>query len=158
MGQTPMIDPRPMEPDWVSDLRPEPSGLLEWSTMRVTWSRELQANEQRIEHHEGTPSQFISYVCGIINSASINNAEITVNAAQSTATESDCMKLYLEAEIPYNFNVDWGLKYNNTDYATDNEETGSDPDELISWLVYVIQNNGRCVIDLQDYDPTPRYS
>lgn len=152
-----LIDPRPLEPDWVRSMRPDPSGLIEWSTMRVKWNPELKQGEQRTEYHEGTPDEFIKYVCAIINSPCINNAEITLNAAQSTLTESEARKLHYSAKIPYNHYVDWGIKYNIRDYETDDEETGSDPDELISWLVYVIENSGKSVVDLQDHDPTPVY-
>ena len=153
-----LIDPRPLEPDWVRSMAPEPSGLIEWSTMRVEWNRVMKAREKRTEYHEGTPYQFIQYICTIINSPCINNAEVTVDATQATILESDCSTLYHSAKIPYNFYIDWGIKYNLNDYPTDNEEVGTDPDELISWLVYIMQNNGKCVVDLQDHDPTPRYS
>lgn len=146
-----MTDPRPLEPDYVRDMRPQPSGLVEWSTMRV------EQREKRTEYHEGTPAQFIKYICSILNSPCINNAEITLDASQATLAESDSRVLYNTAEIPYNFYVDWGLNYYTPDYKDPDEETGADPDELISWLVYVIEKNGKFVLDLQDHDPTPRY-
>ena len=153
----PMSDPRPLEPDWVTSTRPEPSGILEWSTMRVEFNPQLKIREQRTEYHAGTPAQFIAYVCSIINSPCINNAEITVDASEANILGCDSLALCRVAKIPYNFYVDWGIKYNLFDSDVDGEETGSDPDELISWLVYVIENDGKCVVDLQDHDPTPRY-
>ena len=154
----PIADPRPLEPDWVTDTTPEPSGLIEWSAVRNEWNRELKMREERKEYHEGTPMQFIGYICGVMNSPCINNVEITVDASQAAILESDCKALYLAAKIPYNYYVDWAVKYNLNNYDTDTEEYGSDPDELISWLVYVIENDGKCVVDLSDHDPTPRYA
>lgn len=148
-----MHDPRPMEPDWVTSTRPEPSGLVEWSIMRPQ-----PQGKRQTEYGENTPVQFIEQVCNLISSISINWAEITVDASQAVVPNTAPVTWYNTSAIPSNWYVDWGIKYSLPDYKNDEEEVGSDPDELISLIAYVIENGGKCTIDIQDHDPTPRYS
>lgn len=156
MHDTPMIDPRPMEPDWVTDTRPEPSGKVEWSTMRVVWNRQIKKNERVTDYHEGTPKQLVEYLDTLANSPCIDNAEITINAAQALLPASTPPQWYNLKHIN-NHCIDWSIKYNVGDYDSDDQETGYDPDELISWVAYVIEKQGKCIIDLSDHDPTPQY-
>ena len=154
-----MHDPRPLEPDWVTDTRPQPSGLIEWSTMRVLWNPETKKREARTEYHEGVPLQFFKYISTLLNSISIENAEITIDASQVALPYQLSPRWYDVAKLPDDhYCIDWGLKYNIGDYDSDDEEVGTSSFDLVSWLAYVIENHGKCVVDLQDYDPTPQYS
>lgn len=152
---TELIDPRPLEPSWVTDLTPGSSGMVEWQTARRLWNKELKKYEKHTEYFEGTPAEFIKYVCSTISSVSIGNAEIIVDASQSIVSSCDSSRWYDINDIPHNFWIDWGISYNLNNYPEDENEVGTDPYELISWVAYVIENNGKCIIDLQDYDPTP---
>jgi hypothetical protein len=153
-----MHDPRPLEPDWATDTRPQPSGMVEWSTMRVVWNREIKKRESRTEYHEGTPLQFFKYIGTLLNSPSIDNAEITVDASQAILPYELTPLWYdTKGSIDDNYRIDWGLKYNIGNYDSDDEEVGTSASDLASWLAYVIENYGKCVVDIQDYDPTPQY-
>lgn len=158
MYNTPMIDPRPIEPDWVTSRQPEPSGMVEWSTMRVEWNRELKKNEHRTEYHEGTPQQFIDYIGTLTSSVCVENAEITVDASQVNLPYDVPANWYNSDKVPDDhYRIDWGIKYNVGDYDSDDNETGTSAYELVSWIAYVLEKRGKCVIDLQDHDPTPEY-
>lgn len=158
MSDTPLIDPRPLEPDWVTDMRPEPSGIVEWSTMCVEWNRELQKCERRTEYHEGTPQQFIDYVSTIAGSPCIGNAEITVDASQVNLPYDTPANWYNSDKVPDDhYAIDWGIKYNVGDYDSDDKEVGTSAYELVSWIAYILEKRGKCVIDLQEHDPTPEY-
>lgn len=151
-----MNDPRPLQPDWATSMHPLPSGLVEWSTMRVKWNSEQKQRERLTEYHEGTPQQFIDYIGTLTSSVCIDNAEITVDASQVDLPYDVPANWYNSDKAPGDhYPIDWGIKYNVGNYDSDDEEVGTSAYELVSWVAYILEKRGKCVIDLQDYDPTP---
>lgn len=150
-----LIDPRPLEPHWVTDMSAPPSGLVEWSVMRTHWNKELKTRQKTTEHYEGTPTQFIKYICNILRSVYIENTEITIDASQAALPYSISSRWYDPNDIPMTSLIEWAIDYNLDNYPEGEKDAGFDPHELISWLAYVLENNGKCIIDLQNCDPTP---
>lgn len=147
-----LIDPRPMEPDYVRDMRPDPSGMIEWRVYTRHFDHESKMYESRTEYHEGTPLEFISHVAHRTLSPIFEPCDITADARQVTNVPDSLLKVkHLDDGTLY-----WRVKYERED-GGGGEEEGSDMCEGMDWLIYLMKEQVKFTLDLDVVDPTPAY-
>jgi hypothetical protein len=148
----PLIDPRPLEPDWVRDAGPEPSGLIEWQVITRHWNKKILKYEVEIEHHEGTPKQFLDHIGIKTIAAAYGEFTLKVDARQAM----NVPKGYSDVKHRENNDIYWVLDYNIEDGRGGSEED-SDVDELMGWMIYLMNEKAVFKVELDFNDPTPAY-
>lgn len=150
-----LIDPRPMEPAWVAEH--EPSGLVDWKTERLHWSREHKCREIRTEYHEGRALELISYIGGLTLSPAFEPCCVIVDASQAVMPQTNPPAWYNVKHSEENI-FGWSIKYTTPDCSIESHETGTDVSELMGWVAYLLEQNAIFTLDLEIDDPTPQYS
>lgn len=147
-----LIDPRPLEPDWVRDMRPEPSGLIEWRVHTRQWNSELKMYDNRTEYHEGTPLEFLQNVGIRTMSGAFEPCEITADARQVTSVPDNVSNV----KHHHGNDLFWRIKYDRED-GGGGEEDGTCLYEFMDWLIYLMKEKVVFELDLDIVDPTPAY-
>lgn len=148
-----LVDPRPLEPEWVRSMRPDPSGLVEWCVVTRHWNKTLKMYDSRTECHEGTPLQFLSYIGGRTLSGVPEPCMIVADTRQALNVPDNAINIkYCEDGTMY-----WSLEYSRDDGGGGNED-GSDISELLDWMVYLTKEQVTFTLELDELDPTPEYS
>jgi len=143
-----LIDPRPMEPSWVSEI-PAPD-QADWTIRRRFWNRTTRRLDAVVESGSGNTLKMLSSLAAILNSRKIE-CEIEVYANTVTPRESD-RPLFCDLEYPSGYEL--GL-YWTIEPVLGHLEEGTCTDELLDWVEYLLNENKSFKIDLSYLDPTP---
>lgn len=143
--QMTMIDPRPMEPAWVSD--PEPLNELTWKIYRTRWNKEIKQNDTSVEEDQGTPSEFLCKVGKLFNSFD-NECSLEVDATNLSPLIASKKHHFEYKEMPFDRTF-WAIN------SSIIEEDGTCPWEMFAALDYAIAECLEFELDLSMYDPTP---
>lgn len=149
---TTMIDPRPMEPAWVTDMRPEPTGLAEWTIYRDRWSKAEQRYIQTRSNCEGSIHNLLTNLAEILASGD-PECWIKVDAEQCNPGKVDYTKI---PNLP-GYLATSGL-FAKVVYSESNCEEFTDMDEFLHEVEWAASELRQFRIELDWYDPTPDYS
>lgn len=146
-----LIDPRPLEPDWVTTTRPGLPDLAEWTVIRRPWNRETRRYDTVTISGDGNALAFLNVLAAILNSSDFE-CQITVDATGIIPREEGTKSQYLQFTWPtsYDLGLFWSIRP-----VLGEEETGTDVDELLSWVEYLLNEQKAFEIDLSVDDPTP---
>lgn len=148
---TTMIDPRPMEPAWVTDMRPEPSGLAEWTIYRDRWNKEEQRYTQARSSCEGSIYNLLTNLAEILGSDD-PECWIKVNAEQCIPEPTDHTRI---PNLP-DYSAISGL-FARVTYDDDNREEFTDMDEFLAEVEWAASECKQFQIEMDWLDPTPDY-
>lgn len=148
---TTMTDPRPMEPAWVTDMRPEPNGLVEWQIFRDRWSNEDKRYKQTRSDCEGSVYNLLTNIAEILGS---NDPEcwIRVNAEQCIPGPTN--RSYIP-DLP-NYAAISHL-FARVTYDESNHEEFADMDEFLGEVEWAASECRQFQIEISWIDPTPDY-
>lgn len=143
-----LVDPRPLEPDWVTSNAPEDTAF--WKITRHKWNKELRRYDGYTENYDGDSFAFLSLLAAIIRSTDYE-CEIEVDATHIRPREGE-RPLYFDLKYPdgYTCGIHWWVSH-----GVGTEESGTCTDELFDWVEYLINDNDRFRIELSELDPTP---
>lgn len=149
-----LIDPRPLEPDWVTDTSADYPDRAEWTVIRRPWNRETRRHDTVTVSGDGNTRAFLNVLAAILNSRDYE-CQITVDAAGIKPRPLGVVthKLeHLDFDYPtgYDLGIFWSVRP-----VLGEEETGTCTDELFSWVEYLLKEQKAFEIDLSVYDPTP---
>ena len=142
-----LIDPRPLEPDWVS--QPEPNGLVEWQVIKTRWNSDEKRYIQTSEFCIGSAQDLLVNLVGILRSSD-PDYWIKVNAEQCTATKVD------HKVIP---EIQWGrglgVLFARVSYSANSYEEFTDMDEFFGEVEWAVLQCRQFDIETDWNDPTP---
>lgn len=151
---TALIDPRPMEPDWVREA--EPIDLVDYKITRFVWNKEARKYDRPVESYSSNTRGLLEAVASMLSACV--ECEIEVDATQRTPVES------LETPIHYSIKIPgftgmfsqlrWLYSQNATEAIYEEEDT-TDNDELLAGVEWLCNECKAFTINIGDYDPTP---
>lgn len=146
---TSLVDPRPLEPSWVSEF--DSPGLLNIFTEKTYWDRDSRSFKTDNSNIEATPAEFLRQIQELIHKGDWSH-EITFQIALcSTLDYSDILK---GAEVPIDYiGLYWKLLDDSSTLAE-----GTCPWELLDQLTWATLDHGegaKFVLHLSEDDPTP---
>jgi len=144
-----LTDPRPLEPAWVTDRTPEPSGKVDWQTATTRWSRESRTYETEFQYNRGEPEELLHYIGGLTLGFSVETITVEIDASQVTDPPADSINVK---------HRDDNLLYWTIENPEGLDEEGSDLDELMGWLIYLMRENATFRLTMDVADPTPQYT
>lgn len=143
-----LIDPRPMEPSWVSEV---PSlDRADWIIRRRFWNKTTRKIDAVVESGSGNMLKMLSTLAAILNSRNIE-CEIEVYANNTERVNSE-RPLFIDLQFPSGYEL--GL-YWSIEPILGGLEEGTCTDELFDWVEYLLNENKCFKIDLSYLDPTP---
>jgi hypothetical protein len=149
VNDTPMIDPRPMDPPsyWVVP----PSGMIEWTIIRRKWNRENQKHDIFTEHGSGQPIKVLET---IVKEIEVNpEFEIEIDATMADFDREELRDQYRALKSPPDFyfnGLDWCAVGEDTDY-----EYGWDGDDMIDMVWFEMEQRRTFSVTIGYGDPTP---
>lgn len=144
-----LIDPRPLEPNWVTSSRPGLPDRAEWTVVRQRWNRETRQYDTTTVSGDGNALAFMTVLAAILNSRDFE-CQITVDAS-GIIPDDDVRKLpNLKYPSGYDLCLFWSINP-----VLGEEETGTCTDELFSWVEYLLNEQKAFEIELSLDDPTP---
>jgi len=146
---TALIDPRPLEPDWVSaDPLPD---IASWTLTRRPWNRETKRYDTISVSGGGDAFTFLSVLAALLTSRNFE-CQIVVHA-QGIEPRPEGVKPYLnQINYPdgYDLGIFWIVKP-----VLGEEESGRCTDDLFGWVEYLLNEQKEFEIELSYDDPTP---
>lgn len=141
-----LIDPRPLEPDWVSEA--PPVDLVTWRATYTHWDAQSRSTNHTISNGSGDSYEFLEFIAKLLKTGRFCHT-IHVNASQSGGVDSSLL-----ATLDYPSGINSAAWWSVSNVLESTEE-GLDADELFDWLVYQLSGNKCFTLNLSDYDPTP---
>lgn len=146
---TALIDPRPLEPDWVSaDPLPD---VATWTLTRRPWNRETKRYDRVEVHGSGDAFTFLSTLADLLTSGNFE-CQIVIDA-RGIEPRLDSEKAYLN-QINYPDGYDLGIFWIAKPILGE-EESGRCTDDLFGWVEYFLNEQKEFLIELSYDDPTP---
>lgn len=145
---TSLVDPRPLEPSWISEV--PALDQADWIIRRRIWNKSTKKVDTLIERGSGNALRMLSTLAAILNSRNLE-CEIEVYSNNIEPRESE-RPLFCDLEFPtgYHLGLFWII-----DSVLGAREDGTCTDELFDWVEYLLGQNKCFTIDLSYYDPTP---
>lgn len=155
-----LIDPRPLEPDWVTaEALPN---YVELTVTVTKWNSPEKKWEKKTYQEMGTPMEMLTAILEYVNITSLGEVEdyeITIdgrNANLNTYGLGD-RKIHYDLKVPDSHSacLYWTLK----EHTSEDQVHGRDLDELFSWIEYLIGENKifDITIALDDLTGDPDY-
>lgn len=143
-----LIDPRPMEPAWVSEQ--EPIDVVCWTIRRHKWNKEARKMDLFATRHEGSTEDLLQSLVDILKSGDYE-CDYDINAEYS-AGEAWPKPRHYDLTYPsgYDLCLDWSING-----EVDSHEVGYCTDELMGWVESYVDNHKSFTVSLWVADPTP---
>lgn len=149
-----LIDPRPMEPDWVRE--PEPIDLIDYRITRYVWNREARKYDRPVESHSSDTRTFLEAIASLLNACI--ECDIEVDATNRTPVESLATPLHYSIRVPsfagMHCQLRWLYSQNETESIYEEEET-TDGDDFMAGVEWLCNECKEFTVSLGSYDPTP---
>lgn len=158
MCNAPLIDPRPLEPEWVTSMQPTASGMVEWSAQTVEYNKQFKKRLTRTAYNRGTPENLLTYIGSLTISPALEDIDITIDASQVTNTGKPASGWSHIKHLHDHMAIYWRACYSTPGVLIKDEEEGTQASDLIDMIAYILEEKGNCVLQLGPYDPTPEYS
>lgn len=144
-----LIDPRPMEPAWVSEH--EPTDVVSWTIRRRKWNKEARKMDVFSQGYSGTTEQLLESLVQTLKSGSYE-CDYDIDAEHAIGEIDDKPRHYsMDYPDGYHLGLDWSIV--GQDCCGD--DTGYCTDELMDWVEHYVNNNKRFTVSLWVADPTP---
>lgn len=149
-----LIDPRPMEPDWVRE--PEPIDLIDYKITRFVWNKETRQYDRPVEVYSSNTRTLLEAVAGLLVAGV--ECKIEADATYRTPVESLETPIHYSIKIPgftgMHSQLRWLYSANETEAIFEEEET-TDNDELLAGIEWLCNECKAFTVELSGYDPTP---
>jgi hypothetical protein len=152
---SPIVDSRPLEPDWVNDTSQDEFSL-DWVATYTVWNKEIKAYDRPEDCGSTVDGLYKAVVEALVNQKTCT-FRVTIQGHDSTYLNSD----FASINPPDNTYVYWRI-YNASDEGFYSQcEEGLDNSELL-WLLLdnisnpdVLLGDDIFVIEISPHDPTP---
>lgn len=145
---TTLIDPRPLEPAWVTSAEPDAPDEVRWQVETCRWDKQSRSTKKEQVSSFGTSAEFLELIAGILRAGDYCH---TIHVESSDAGKVDNKAL---AALKYPSGISSAAWWCFAEINGSTEE-GLDADELFDWLKYLLDEGKDFVLTLEDYDPTP---
>jgi len=146
---TALIDPRPLEPNSVSeDFLPD---IAYWTLTRRPWNRETKRYDTINVFGSGDASTFFHVLAVLLTSRKFE-CQIVVDARGIQPWPEGVTSSFNQINYPngYDLGLFWIIKP-----VLGEEESGRCTDDLFGWVEYLLKEQKEFEIELSYDDPTP---
>lgn len=151
---TALIDPRPLEPDWVHES--DPIDLIDYQITRFSWNKEARKYDRLTEAHSSDMATFLEAVASMLRTGV--ECEIQADASERTPSNDIDLPVHYSIKLPSFTGMHSQLRWLYSQTATEaiyEEEDTTDNDELLAGAEWLCNERKIFTVNIGGYDPTP---